>query len=164
MICLVFLGYLLVVLSSMNFLGISKIPHLHKPLRQISRFLGKGALFTRTTTMYGFETEYRFYQNGEWGNWQQLEAPLFEEYITTGRLASLKHNRLDKGLSRRMNNIGIKQGVAAMEQSEAFKIFTSHLFYRHNQDQTPDSLAITYRRKYHGNDSTKVLLAFKCKP
>ena len=164
LICFVFFGYLLVIFSSMNFLGIAKLPYLGKPLSQIRSFCGMGALFTNEASMYGFATSYKFYQNGDWESWQELEAPLFEEYIATGRLASLRHSRLDKNLSQRMNRIGIKDGVEKIKQSEELKVFASHLFYRHNHNETPDSLAVKYVRKYKFSERTQTLVAFKVKP
>lgn len=160
LICALFGGYLLVWCSAINTRWLGLTPFLKSPLQQVKMFSGVGVLFVKDASLQKYATQYRFYQQGAWQNWQQLEEPLFNEYISTGRLASLKHNRLDRQLVKTMVAIGRRQGVAKMSRSMAFKVFMQHLFYAHNQGLKPDSVAI----RYNSIKKHKAILAFKCKP
>lgn len=157
-------GYVFVLLANINFLGIRKTPYLGSKMRQLGSFCGLGTLFARQTSMFGYATMYRFHQNGKWERWQELEKPLFQEYVATGRLASLKHSRLDKRLTKNMHRAVTTQGLVKVRQSKAVDNFTAHLFYNHNQKRIPDSLEVKYLRIYNSGDSTKTLTTFKFKP
>jgi hypothetical protein len=163
-ICGVFFAYLLVFLSAFNILGIAKIPIVGPKVRQVRSFMGLGSLFVSETSMSRYATLYRFRENGKWLAWRELEAPLFNNYIATGHLASLKHSRLDMHLSKKMARIGIKQGNAEMIRSKEFKAFTSHLFYRHNQNRKPDSLEVVFQQLFKKPALPRNLLIFKYKP
>lgn len=163
-IFLVLVGYAFVLLANINFLGIRKTPYLGSKMRQLGSFCGLGTLFTRETSMISHATVYRFYQNGKWERWQELEKPLFQDYVATGRLASLKHNRLDKRLMSNLNRVATSQGLTKMKQTKAFDNFTAHLFFNHNQKRIPDSLELKYFQIYNSGNSTKTLTAFKFKP
>lgn len=169
-ICLlvVFLSYALIILSSLNFLGIRNIPYLKKALSVGRKFTGIGPLFTREATLDSYSTSYRFYQDGRWQNWQWLEKPLFNDYINHGNIASLKHARLDLILSQHLYFLGFKKHpLKNLENTVPFQSFIRHLFHSHNQNRTPDSLQIKYIRKSILNSQKSVekeLLNYKCKP
>lgn len=159
-----FFGYFLVMFSRLGWFGLAHTPYVRQPLSYLRSFCGMSTLFTKSTSLGITATEYQFYENGSWQNWQQLEKPLFEEYLSKARFASLKHSRLDKHLSLRVKNLGVKEGVEKMQQSSFFKDFTNHLCYSHHQNSKPDSIAVRYVSRRSGDAHPKIILAFKCKP
>ena len=160
----VFAVYALVFLSAFVFVQ-KLMPAALKPkFQQARNFVGLGSLFVSEASMKAYATSYRFYQDGKWTDWHFLEEPLFEEYISEGRLASLKHNRLDKHLTKKIVRIGRKYGNAQMMKSNEFKAFTSHLFFRHNQNRKPDSLEIIVRQKFKQIETVKMIFKFKYQP
>lgn len=163
-ICGVFAVYTLVFLSAFVFVQKLIPPMLRPKFQQARNFTGLGSLFVNEASMKAYATTYRFYQDGKWTAWQVLEEPLFEEYVSKGRLASLKHNRLDKRLSQKAVYIGRKNGNAKMMASREFKAFTLHLFYAHNQNRKPDSLELIVHQKFRQPKALKTILKFKYQP
>lgn len=164
-ICIVFFGYLLVILSAFGLFRQVRYVPFKATIKQVGSFIGFRSLFIKETSLQSSITSYRFYQDGKWQGWKQLEAPLFEEYIAMGRIASLKHNRLDRHLSQQMVRVGLQSGNAKMINSKPFKAFTSHLFFRHNHNRKPDSIEILFERKPNGSlPLTNTRFNFKCKP
>ena len=160
----VFAVYALVFLSAFVFVQ-KLMPAVLKPkFQQARNFVGLGTLFVSEASMRAYATSYRFYQDGKWTDWHFLEEPLFEEYVSEGRLASLKHNRLDKHLAQKIVRIGRKYGNAQMMKSKEFKVFTWHLFYRHHQNRKPDSLEIIVRQKFKQPETVKTIFKFKYQP
>jgi len=137
---------------------------LKTKFQQFRVFTGLGALFVSEDSMKHHATSYRFYQNGKWTDWQLLEEPLFEEYTSSGRLASLKHNRLDRRLGQKVVNINRKLGNLKTIDSKEFRAFTSHLFYGHNQNHKPDSLEIIFQQKVKQEEALKATFKVKCHP
>ncbi|WP_343530510.1 hypothetical protein [Pedobacter sp.] len=161
-ICSVFAVYSLVFLSAFVH---KLIPGpLKSAFQQARVFVGLGALFVNESSMRIYATSYRFYQDGKWSDWQFLEGPLFEEYISKGRLASLKHNRLDKLLCQKIIDLRRKSGDVKTKESKEFKAFTSHLFYRHNQNRKPDSLEVKFQQKFREPDVVKTVFKIKYQP
>lgn len=160
----VFSVYALVFLSAFAFVQKMMPPMLKPKFQQARNFVGLGTLFVNEASMRAYATSCRFYQDGKWTEWQLLEEPLFEEYVSKGRLASLKHNRLDKYLSQKIVRIGRKFGNAQMMRSKEFQAFASHLFYRHNLNRKPDSLEIIVRQKFKKPETVKMIFKFKYQP
>ena len=160
----IFFLYGLVLLSTFNIPGINHSFFLKNKFIKARLYAGIGALFTREVTLDNYVTSYRFYQNGKWQNWKELEKPLFNAYINDANLTSLKHNRLDIHLSQKLYFSGYQPDPQSFFQSVPYQSFLKHLIEVHHQHQKPDSIAVVYRINYQQTNKSKALLAFKCKP
>jgi len=160
----IFFLYGLVLLSTFNIPGINHSVFLRNKFKKARLYAGIGALFTREVTLDNYATSYRFYQNGKWQNWQELEMPLFNSYINEVNFTSLKHNRLDIHLSQKLYFSGYKPNPKSFFQSVPFSSFLKHLIEVHNHNQKPDSIAVIYKVEDQKTRINKQLLTFKCKP
>jgi len=159
----IFLGYILVAIYPYTPSFYQK-SYTGKATRKIKKILAYGALFDRENAIISKSVSYRFYQNGKWQQSQLLLEPLFNDYVTTGNFAALKHCRLDVRLVVRINQINKHKGIIKMLKSKEYTQFTDHLFYRHNQNIKPDSLEVSYYVKDYETNSMNLSLIFKCKP
>lgn len=123
-----------------------------------------GVLFVKDASMVSHATSYRFFQDGQWQPWQLLEEPLFEDYKARMRVASLKHNRLDKHLSQKISMQVYKTGIGEMKQGKDFELFMAHLFFSHNGNKRPDSLEVMIEREFNHLGNAKRTIKFKHQP
>lgn len=126
--------------------------------------LGFGPLFISKRASISKSISYKFYQQGKWQHSQLLLEPLFEDYKTSGSFSALKHCRLDSYLMAEAYLINKYNGTEKMLKSNVYSEFASHLFYRHNQNITPDSLEVSYYIKDNKTNRLTLLLTFKDKP
>lgn len=125
---------------------------------------GLAILFDQRATLTGVTVSYRLYQKGSWEPEQQLLEPLFNDYITSGNLSSLKHCRLDAHLIQNVYNVRKYGGAKKMITSRAYARFSDHLFYSHNNNVRPDSLEVHYYEKQNDPNRLQLMLTFKSKP
>jgi len=159
----IFLLYGMVLLSSINFGKINYPSFLKNTLRQSRIFLGIGALFTREVSLDNYRTLYRFYQNGQWQGWQELEKQSFEAYVNDGNVAALKHTRLDMHLSQKLYFNGYKPQPKNFKNTVDYQVFIQHLIFRHSATK-PDSIAVSYQKEDRQSKKFRELIQFKCRP
>jgi len=160
-------GCIIIAYIVLTLYSISPLYANYTPVRKIAistkKMLGMGRLFTSKNAAVGKSVSYRFYKNGKWSKSQLLLEPLFNRYLETGNVASLKHCRLDAYLSRDIHRIAQKNGIEKMRQSKEYAEFIDHLFYRHNNDIRPDSLQVQFYVRDYKTDSLHLTLTFKSK-
>ncbi|MFP9098007.1 hypothetical protein ACLI09_03040 [Flavobacterium sp. RHBU_24] len=137
------------------------VPFMKNAGRTVQKYCGLGVLFNRESTVTGYATTYRLYQNGQWQRWQQLQQPSYDKYAQNGNYAALKHSRLDINLSRYFYNTAKDKTVEEVKGTKAYKEFAGHLLYCHSNGTRPDSLEVSYYQLHNAPDSLGLLLTFK---
>ncbi len=149
-ISLVFTGYLLVLVSAYNLLGINKYKTFKTKVFYGIKLSGLGGLFTRKSTLINYQTLYQFYQNNNWGEKHFFEQETFNRYIDKGNFTELKHVHLDARLAKELYfNVYLRK--KDLTKSQEYKTLISHLILGHNNNQVPDSIRLVFQKKQEGN-------------
>jgi len=159
----VFLGYLLLMIFPVT-PAYFKSSYIGETTKKAKAALGFGPLFVSESASVSKSASYRLYQNGKWQQRQLLLEPLYNDYVTHGNYAALKHCRLDAYLVAELYIIRKHKGVPEMLKSSVYAEFTNHLIYRHNHNIKPDSLEVSYYNKDHATNRLNLIATFKAKP